>query len=241
MINNRENMPTIGVVGVTIPGAVDCINKINQRAQKYFDQYNHPNIILHQLNFAPLHEAQNSDRWDIVEDRLMESIEALNRLGANFVIIPANTIHKVISSLQSRSVIPIISILDVVADFCEKAGLKKVGIMGTHWTMADHLYSEALKAKGIQEIIPISADQKIVQNAIFKHLIPKGTADDKIISDLLEVVDHLKKQGCDGIALACTELPLVLNEENCGISVMDTTAILADAALKKAMEFKKHR
>lgn len=239
-IMNRKNndMPTIGVVGVTIPGATDCINKINHKCQAYFNHYEHPNIILHQLNFAPIHQAQNTGRWDIVENRLLESIEALNKLGTDFVIIPANTVHKVISSLQSRSPIPIISMLDVVADACEELKLKKIGIIGTHWTMIDHLYSATLTARRIEEIIPTVEDQTIIQKAIFQELIPAGKASDKMISALLGVVHRLKIQGCDGIALACTELPLVLNDKNCETIMLDTTSILAEAAVKKAISLK---
>lgn len=228
-----DNMPTIGVVGVTIPGAIDCINKINQKSREYFDHHIHPNIILHQLNFALTHQAQNLGRWDKVEERLMESIEALEKAGVDFIIIPANTIHKVIDSLQARSTIPIISMLDVFSAACEQLKIKKIGIMGTRWTMADHLYFSVLKARNVEEIIPSNEDQKIIQDAIFEELIPKGQASDKTLSNLLKVVDRLKQQHCDGIALACTELPLVLNEKNCGLPVLDTTAILAEAAVKK--------
>ena len=135
-----DKMPTIGVLGVTIPGAADCVSKINQKSRDYFFSHEHPNIILHQLNFRPTHDAQNQERWDIVENRLMESVHALTRAGADFIIIPANTVHKVIGNLQSQSEIPIISMLDVVADAFSASGLKKVCVLGTRWTMTDHLY-----------------------------------------------------------------------------------------------------
>jgi aspartate racemase len=233
-----NSMPTIGVVGITIPGATDCINKMNRKCPSYFEYQEHPNIILHQLNFAPTYHAQTKSRFDIVEDRIMESIHSLNQSRADFVIIPANTAHKFISSIQSRSPVPIISMLDAVVNVCDQYHFKKVGIMGTRWTMAGHLYAEPLRSKNIQEIIPIDEDQEIIHKAIFEELIPTGRASDETISLLLGVVERLKAQDCECIALACTELPLVLNDQNCQIPVLDTTDILAEAAIREASVLK---
>ncbi|PJE05990.1 amino acid racemase [Legionella sp.] len=227
-------VPTIGIVGVTIPGAIDCINKINQKARGNFEPHHHPNIILHQQNFGPTHQAQNQGRWDIVENRLIESIETLAKSGADFVIIPANTVHKVIDNLQKRATISVISMLDMVAEECQQHNLKKVGILGTRWTMAEHLYQKPLGIHNIEEIIPSEEDQNIVQEAIFQELIPTGNVKQQTLDELLAVTQRLKAKGCDGIALACTELPLVLNKENSGILTLDTTAILAEGALRHA-------
>lgn len=236
---NRD-LPTIGIAGVTIPGAMDCMSKINQKCRKYFPQYEHPNILLHQLNFHPTHRAQNEGRWDIVEDRLVESITTLKKGGADFVVIPANTVHKVIDGIQRRSPIPVISILDAVADQCQQEQLHKIGIMGTRWTMADRLYQQSLLARGIKELIPSAEDQILIQQAIFSELIPTGSASKKTVMCLLEVVGRMQAMGCDGVALACTELPLVLNTKNCGMPALDTTAILAEAAVKKSLQMLTH-
>jgi len=227
-------MPTIGVLGVTIPGAADCVSKINQKSRNYFFHHEHPNIILHQLNFRPTHDAQNQEQWDIVEARIMESVQALTRSGADFIIIPANTVHKVIDNLQRKSEIPIVSMLDVVADACSELRLKKVCVLGTRWTMTDHLYLAPFKERGIEEIIPDENDRAIIQQSIFSELIPTGTVTKSTMNNLLSVVEKAKRMHCDGIALACTELPLVLNQNNCGIPALDTTLILAEAAVKRA-------
>jgi len=232
---NMTNIPTIGIAGVTIPGAIDCINKINQKAHGNFEPHHHPNIILHQPNFGPTHHAQNIGRWDIVENRLIESIETLAKSGADFVIIPANTVHKVIDNIKKRVTIPVISMLDLVATECHQHNLKKVGILGTRWTMADRLYQKQLGLYKIEEIIPSQEDQDIVQKAIFEELIPTGNVKLKTLDALLGVIAKLKANGCDGIVLACTELPLVLNNENCGILTLDTTAILAEGAVRYAL------
>ncbi|MBA2709199.1 MAG: amino acid racemase [Tatlockia sp.] len=232
-------VPTIGIAGVTIPGAIDCINKINQKAHGFFEHHHHPNIILDQPNFGPTHHAQNHGQWEIVEDRLIESIKTLAKGGADFVIIPANTVHKVIDNIKKRANIPVLSMLDMVAAECQHHNLKKVGILGTRWTMADHLYQNQLRLHNIEEIIPSQEDQDIVQKAIFEELIPTGNVKSKTLDALLAVTERLKAKGCDGIALACTELPLVLNRENCGILTLDTTAILAEGAVRYALTLMK--
>lgn len=229
------NIPTIGIAGVTIPGAIDCVNKINRKIHGNFKSHNHPNIILHQPNFGPTHQAQNHGQWDIVENRLIESIKQLEKSGADFVIIPANTVHRVIDNVKKRAAIPVLSILDQVVAECQRHNLKKVGILGTRWTMADHLYQKTLGIHNIEEIIPTPEDQKIVQGAIFEELIPTGNVKPTTLTLLLSVVERLKINGCDGIILACTELPLVLNKENCGILALDTTDILAESAVQYAL------
>ena len=231
-----NKFPTIGVVGVTIPGALDCISKINSESKNYFPAYQHPHIVLHQLSFKSTHDAQEQDRWDIVEDNLLHSLRAVSKLGADFAIIPANTVHRLIDNLKDRSPVAIISMLDAVTEECKQQNIKKLGILGTSWTMKDHLYKAILAKNHIEEITSSPEDQGVVQQAIFLELIPRGRVCDQTLGKLIAIVQKLKALGCDGIALACTELPLVLNDENCNIKIIDTTNVLAKAAVKRAHE-----
>ncbi len=231
-----NKFPIIGVVGVTIPGALDCISKINSESKNYFPTYQHPHIVLHQLSFKSTHDAQEQDRWDIVEDNLLHSLREVSKLGADFAIIPANTIHRLIDNLKEKSPVAIISMLDVVAEECKQQNITKLGILGTSWTMKDHLYKAILEKNHIEEITPSLEDQDTVQKAIFLELITNGKVCDQTLRKLIAIVQKLKALGCDGIALACTELPLVLNDENCNIKTIDTTNVLAKAAVKMAHE-----
>jgi len=233
----QAKTPTIGVAGITIPGALDCINKIHKKSHYYFGAHDHPNIILHQLNFGPTHRAQHESHWDVVESRVVRAIASLEKAGADFAIIPANTVHKVIDGIQKKSRIPVINMLEIVAEQCQQRHFKKVGVLGTSWTMREHLYQEPLRNQGIQEVIPSIENQVIVQQIIFSELIPTGKVKPESLKALLGVVNDLKNQHCDAIALACTELPLVLNDENCEVVTLDTTDILAGAAMNKAISF----
>lgn len=227
-------LATIGVVGVTIPGATDCIQKMNQYFQDYFKPFQAPNIILHQPNFFPFHEAQEANRWDLIESYLLASLWFLKTAGADFAVIPANTAHKVIVPLQEHTPIPLIDMLEEVANECALLKYRRVGVLGTRWTMSDHLYQHPFLEKNMIEVVPSLEDQSIIQKAIFEELVPFGRVHQETLNKMLGVVTRLKNESCDVIALACTELPLVLNAENCGINVLDTTAILAKAAVKYA-------
>lgn len=228
-------MPTIGIAGVTIPGAVDCINKINQFARESFGEFRRPNIKLDQPDFHPVHEAQVESRWDVVADRLVDSTRSLAESGADFAIIPANTVHIVIDEVQKRSSIPVLNMLDIVSDTCRKNDRKTVGVLGTRWTMAGHLYQKPFEKVGITEMIPSDDEQHVIQKAIFSELIPHGLARDETVTDLIRIVHRMQDRGCDAVILACTELPLVLNTDNCGIPAFDTTAILAQAAVTESV------
>lgn len=228
-------MPTIGIAGVTIPGAIDCINKINQFSRESFEEFRRPNIKLDQPDFYPTHEAQIESKWSIVSDRLVDSIQSLARSGADFAIIPANTVHIVIEGIQKRSSIPVLNMLDIVSETCHKNERKRVGVLGTRWTMNGHLYQKPFEKVGITEITPTDDEQNLIQRAIFSELIPRGFASNETVADLLRVVNRMQNSGCDAIILACTELPLVLNTDNCGIPAFDTTAILAQAAVTESV------
>lgn len=235
VVHNNSLMPTIGVAGVTIPGAVDCINKINKSSRQFFGDHQHPNIKLDQPDFSPTHHAQNESKWHVVADRLVKSISSLAESGASFAIIPANTVHIVISDVQKRSPIPVLNMLDIVADECQRKGFKTVGVLGTRWTMAYHLYKTPFEKRGIVEVIPSDEDQLIIQKVIFSELIPQGKASSEALSKLLQVVNNMKAKGCDGIILACTELPLALNTENCAMPTLDTNELLAQAAVNESL------
>jgi len=230
------DLPVIGIAGVTVPGALDCLSKMHQlSASLCGGHHHHPRFVLDQPDFGVVHAAQLEDRWDIVEDSIVGSLQRLAAAGAQLAVIPANTVHRQIAGIQARSPVKVLSMLDVVAADCQHRGLRRLGILGTRWTMGSHLYRAPLAARGIEEVIPDSAGQEIVQQVIFDELVPTGKTSAASLQALLHVVQSLREQGCDGVALACTELPLVLNDANCGMPAVDTTLVLARAALQSVL------
>lgn len=233
-------MPTIGIASVTIPGALECMAKIYEYSQTLFPANHHPHMVFYQPNFEEFLSAQTEGRWDDVVNLMLFAIENLKKAGASFIIIPSNTPHRVIDAIQERSPLMIINMLDVVAAECARQHVKRVAVLGTRSTMASHLYKLPLEKVHIEEIIPKPQDQDIVNDAIFNELVPTGTVTETTMRKLLEVIQSLKTTDCDAIAMACTELPLVLNDNNCHIKTINTTAILAQAAVNKAFQLWKH-
>lgn len=229
-------LPVIGIAGVSMPGALDCLSKLHQlSAGLCGGHHHHPRFVLDQPDFGIVHAAQLQERWDIVEDSIVGSLQRLAGAGAQLAVIPANTVHCRIDSIRQRSPVPLLSMLEVVAAACQRRGLRRVGVLGTRWTMQSHLYHGPLAAVGIEECIPEPAQQALLQQVIFDELVPTGRASAQGLRQLLQVVDGLRAQGCDGLALACTELPLVLDEANCAMPAVDTTAVLAAAALQAVL------
>lgn len=226
------NLPVIGIAGVTVPGALDCLSKMHQlSAGLCGGQHHHPRFVLDQPDFGVVHAAQLQERWDVVVDSIVGSLQRLAVAGAQLAVIPANTVHCRIADIQQRAPLPVLSMLDAVAADCQRRGLRRVGVLGTRWTMQSHLYRQPLAALDMEEVIPAEAEQHVLNQVIFDELVPKGRVSATGLQALLRVLDSLRAQGCDGVALACTELPLVLNETNCGMAAVDTTAVLAGAAL----------
>lgn len=226
----------IGIAGVTVPGALDCLSKMHQlSAHMCGGHHHHPRFVLDQPDFGILHAAQLAERWDIVEDSIVGSLQRLAVAGAQVAVIPANTVHCRIEGIRLRAPLPVISMLDVVAAECQRRGLRRVGVLGTRWTMQSHLYHGPFAAVGIEECIPDQAQQALLQQVIFDELVPTGRASADGLRQLLQVVADLRAAGCDGVALACTELPLVLNGDNCGMAAVDTTAVLAEAAMRQVL------
>lgn len=231
----KITMPTIGVAGVGLPSAIYSIELINKFCKDKFSPWTRPNIVMHTPNLLPTYQAEASGRWDIVAEYLLSSIRLLAKMGADFAIIPANSVHRVITEIQQAAPIKVLDILTEVSDIAQSKGYKKVGIMGTVWTLAGHYYQSRLAERGIIEVIPEPDEQLILQDAIMNELVPNARVTPETLQKILTIVQSLKNKGCDAIALACTELPLILDDENCGLPTLDSTAILAEAALRSCI------
>lgn len=235
ILTEKPKLKTIGIIPVTAPGGAMCYQAIVNRSIALYGGNHHPTICMHHHNFEEYHHAQSQSRWDKVAELLLDSSEKVHKAGAEFAIIPANTVHrKEILETLKQAPIPILSMLDIVADHCRNAGYQRVAILGTKWTMRDNIYKLSLEKFGIESIIPSKAEQATLQRAIIEELIPEKHTE-KTVNELLKVIDGIMHRQKDSrgfaLALACTELPLVLNHQNCKVPVIDTTTIQAHAAV----------
>lgn len=221
------NMKTIGISIPTIEGGVIAHQEIGREAARRGIAY--PQIVTHTPLYGDLEQALKSGDNQALAASLADSINRTAKAGAEFAIISANTPHIAFDDIVAQSNIPVLSILDVAADHCKKRGYKRVGVLGTNWTVKNALYNGPLQKREMAAVYVPDSDQEIVMNAIVNELI-NGLILENTTSELVRIAKELATR-CDGIILGCTELPLVLTEQNCGIEVVDTTRLLSHAAL----------
>jgi len=222
-------MKHIGIVAVSAPGAALCytaIAEISARSSFAID----PEITISALSYKNYIAAIKEKNWDQISKYILSSIEKLKKAGTDFIIIPANTVHFAIDQVKASSILPIISLLDVTVTECINKNYKKVLVLGTEHTMMEGLYTSALAKNGLTEITPDPDLQKEIHSLIIDQLIPEKI-DHATVNSLINSLQNIE---CDAVILACTELPIVINENNLGKSVIDTTRLLAKAAFEFA-------
>ena len=221
----------IGILAITAPGAAICYEELVSYYGHLYGKYSHPNIFLHNINFHEYHILLQNQDWDNLANLMLLSIHELAKHNLDFIIIPANTVHIVIENLMKRSPVKILNILEIVANECVSNYYKRVAVFGTKWTMSNGLYKNIFDINKISLIIPDEEEKDIIQKMIFDHLIPQTNIE--IATTILTKVVAKIAPNCDAIALACTELPMVLSKQNCNIPLIDTTRILAQSAAKQ--------
>lgn len=226
-------MKHIGIIGVSSEGAGLCFQTICSASAKLTKTYQHPEISLHELSSQLYFSAQPD--WEKVADLLLISAKKLADQGAGFAIIPSNTMHFALQNLQKSSPIPILSILDTAVNECVRRGFKKVGILGTTFTVDGGLYDDALVKAGIKKVMHSDADQERINRIIFDGIVP-GNVTSEMTPAILDVIASLKEKGAEAVILGCTELPILITDANSPLPTIDTTRLLAKAALTRAME-----
>ena len=228
-------MKHIGIVGVTAEGASLCYKTICEEATKLLGQYIHPEISLHNHSFSRIFEAQNKGDWKTVAALLLDSITKLHASGAEFAIIPANSVHYCFEEIREKSPIPLLSIVEITVKECKKQNYKKVGVLGTVLTMKNGLYKEPLESQGIEYIVPNQNEQSIINKIIFDEIITNKIANEGVAA-MINVIQALKSQSCDALILGCTEIPIIINKKNSPLPLIDTTRLLAKKALEYALK-----
>ncbi|HRU07471.1 MAG TPA: amino acid racemase [Candidatus Brocadiia bacterium] len=224
-------MKTIGIFGGLGPESTAAYYEYITR--KYYEtrrDYAYPEIVIYSVNFKEYIDA-GYDRPDAVKDAICR----LHRAGADFVVASCNSIHIVYDRICDDLPIPWVSIMDATADEILRRGQRKVGLLGTIYTMSKGFYQRAFAKRGIETLTPSPKDQKRMNDIIFGELITaKVTPESKAFG--LGLVDELASQGAEGVVLGCTEIPFLIQQADTSTPVYDTTVIHAQKALDLAME-----
>jgi len=225
----------IGIVAGSSEGAALCYRTICLEAQAVMGEHNHPEITMHCVPMAEHMPHIAADDWASSAELLLASAKKVAQTGADFAICPDNTYHQAIDIIRPRSPIPWLHIAEAVAAEARRVGYTKLGIMGTKYLTVGPVYRGPVEHVGIARDIPDQADRERINEIIFKELV-NGVFDEGSRRYLNEVVEKLKRRGCDAVVLGCTELPLIVRADDCPLPTLDSTRLLARAALRKAVE-----
>ncbi len=230
------SMKKIGIIGgLSAESTIEYYKILIKEYNKRKGGKSSPLLIIDSLDLEEAVKLMTNNDWDGVFNIIFQSAKNLERAGAEVIIIATNTIHKVFERLQKKIKTPMISILDVTAEAAKSKNLKKIGLLGTIFTMQSDFFQKAFQRYDLKIIVPNQEDQKLVNEVIFKeltfHIIKPESK-----REYLEVIGRLQQEGAEGVILGCTEIPLLIKQEDSPIPVFDTTTLHAMAALEYAMK-----
>lgn len=225
----------VGIVACSAEGAALCYRTLCREAASVMGEHLHPEISMHTFPLADYMAHIRADHWTGVADLMISSVRKLAEIGADFAICPDNTIHQAYQLVVDKSPIPWLHIAEVVAGEAKSRGFSKLAITGTKYLMTSPVYPEALKKRDIKFMIPEKEVRERIDKVIFTELV-NGLFLEKSRLYFNQEIQNMKDEGCDAVVLGCTEIPLLLDSEDCPLPVLDSTRLLARAALREAVK-----
>jgi aspartate racemase len=225
----------IGIAACSAEGAALCYRTVCVEGARLFGAHAHPEVTLHSPSLADYMQHIYRGDWQGVADMMLSSADKLARIGADFLICPDNTIHQALPYVLPRSPLPWLHIAEVVAAEAARRGFHRVGITGTKWLVQSEVYPEKLAARGLAYVRPSEEEREACNRIIMDELVCSLFKPDSV-AYFQEVVRRLKDAGCDAVVMGCTEIPLILSDANSALPTLDSTRLLARAALKRAVE-----
>ena len=228
-----KNALTIGIVGGTSPeSTVSYYRHIIRKHEAEFHDHGYPRIVICSVSFQQYIDWQHSGKWDLVARGLEQEMQALAAAGADFALLAANTMHKVLPVMKCP--LPVLSILDAVGTYARKKGARCVGLTGTKFTMSGGFYVEGLEQRGMAVVLPEASEQDAIHRIIFEELIT-GTVVPKSVETFYGILGNISKRGADAIILGCTELDLLTSGREGPVELIDSAQIHAEAAWSVAI------
>jgi len=227
-------MKHIGIVACSAEGAALCYRSICQQALGLLAKNDHPRVTLDSIAMARWLPAFDAADYAGVARFMVESARVLAAAGADFAICPDNSAHLAWDHVQKDTPIPWLHIARVAGEEAARRGFRRVGVLGTRYTMAGPVYRDALGALGIETMVPEAPDFEAVDRIIFGELVD-GVVSDESRRVYNGVIRRLAQRGCDAVALACTEIPLLVRADESPLPTLDSTRLLAGAALRRAL------
>jgi aspartate racemase len=224
----------IGIIACSAEGAALCYRTLCTEAPALMGEHLHPEVSMHTHSLGEYMVHIRTGAWEKVAQLMLSSARKLASIGAEFAISPDNTIHQAFDLVAGASPIPWLHIAQTVGKEAKARGLKSLGITGTKYLMTGPVYANALKQQGIACEIPREADRQRIDDIIFKELV-NGVLRQESRLYFYDLLGKLKQRGCDGVVLGCTEIPLLVDPADCPLPTLDSTRLLARAAIEEAL------
>ncbi|RBW56470.1 aspartate/glutamate racemase family protein [Tenacibaculum sp. E3R01] len=223
-------MKTIGLIGgITPQSTIMYYQVLNNLASKEYGDKHSAKVIINSVDFGEISKLQSEGKWDVLDGIMANAAKSLENAGATSILICANTMHLTIEAIRKVVQIPVIHIAEATGEQILEKKISKVALLGTKYTMEKTFYIDVLKSMGIEVIIPEKVDREIVHTIIYDELskgVLKATSKEAYIT----IINKLENKGAEGIILGCTEIPLLIQQEDVSIPVFDTTTIHATKA-----------
>lgn len=229
-------MKTIGLIGgLSWLSTIDYYRLLNEMVNERLGGIEAGKIIIYSVNFGEIKTLTEADRWDEIEQLMCKAARKLEQAGADCLLIGANTMHRIADAIQATVNIPILHVAEEAGKEITKKGLTKVALLGTKYTMQLDFYKNKLAALGIETIIPGEEAIGFINHAIYNEM-GKGLFLPETKARFLAIIDQLTKEGAQGIILGCTEIPILVKQEDCSVLLFDTTRIHSAAAVDFALK-----
>ena len=231
-------MKTIGLIaGMSWESSMEYYRIINERINHKLGGIHSAKIIMLSIDFWELRQLTTQNKWDEAAKMMIDATKKLELSGTDLLLICSNAMHKVADTVQKNIKIPLIHITDKTAEKIVDAGIKKVGLLGTKLTMEENFYRGRLKCQyNIDAFVPDEKDRDAIQEIIFKELC-LGLIKNESKKRLETIIDSLREQGAEAVILGCTELTLLVKQDNSSLPIFDTTRIHAEAAADYALTY----
>ena len=222
-------MKTIGLIGgMSWESTADYYRIINETVKKQLGGFHSAKILLYSFDFAEI-EFYENERWDKETKAIIEVAKKLEAAGADFIVIACNTAHKTSDEIQNSIGIPLLHIVDVAAEEVKSANIRKVGLLGTKFTMEGDFYAGRLGSHGLEVVVPYEKDRQAIHDVIYNELC-LGKINPASKERFKRIIERLVERGADGVILGCTELQMLIKAGDVKVPVFDTTEIHARAA-----------
>lgn len=225
----------IGIVACSAEGASLCYRTICTEGPALLGPHAHPEVTMHTPSLAAYVACLDKGDLAGVGDLMLASAEKLAKAGADFLICPDNTIHQAFDHVLPRSPLPWLHIAEVVAEEAAARGFRRLGLTGTQWLVDSAVYPDKLAARDLACVRPAAADIAETSRIIMDELV-YGVFKPESVAYFRDTIDRLKQQGCDAVILGCTEIPLIIDDGNSSLPTLDSTRLLARAALRRAVD-----